>query len=282
MSTPAPARTRRSAARRTPAPLPGLDLEASLVAGRPQGGALVAGMDEVGRGALAGPVSVGVVVVRLPDAGPVPAVRDSKALSPARREALVPEVLAWGAAAAVGHAAPGEIDRYGISGALALAGRRAWHEVVTALGAQPDALVLDGRDDWLPRAPRPECAGLAAGPGRVHLQVKADARCATVAAASILAKVERDALMTRLAAEHPAYGWDGNKGYGAAAHRRALVERGPSPHHRLSWRLLPGAEAPGTAAPADPGRGTARMPVPGQSALSWDGATGELGAEWTA
>ncbi|MDI3330541.1 MAG: ribonuclease HII [Micrococcus sp.] len=247
--------------------MPGLDVESSLVAAQLSeggAGALVAGMDEVGRGALAGPVSVGVVVVRLPDVGPVPGVRDSKALSPARREALVPQVLAWGAAAAVGHAGPAEIDRYGISAALALAGRRAWHRVVQDLGAQPDVLLLDGRDDFLPRAPLEACEGLCAGPERVHLQVKADATCATVAAASILAKVERDGLMTRLAGEHPAYGWDGNKGYGAAMHRAALVDLGPSPHHRLSWRLVPEPQAPA------------------QPVLSWEDSGEGAGAEWTA
>lgn len=268
MSTPTPTRPGGQSARHRPAPLPGLDVESSLVAAQlsadTTAGALVAGMDEVGRGALAGPVSVGVVVVRLPDAGPIPAVRDSKALSPVRREALVPQVLDWGAAAAVGHAEPAEIDRYGISAALALAGRRAWHRVVQVLGAQPDVLLLDGRDDFLPRAPLEACHALSAGPGRVHLQVKADATCATVAAASILAKVERDALMTRLAREHPAYGWDGNKGYGAANHRRALIERGPSDQHRLSWRLVP------------------EPSVPEQPVLSWDGAGEGVGGEWTA
>lgn len=268
MSTPAPARTGRPSAGRRTVTMPGLDVESSLVATRLTGdaapGALVAGMDEVGRGALAGPVSVGVVVVRLPDAGPVPGVRDSKVLSPARREALVPQVLAWAAAAAVGHAEPAEIDRYGITAALALAGRRAWHRVVQDLGTPPDVVLLDGRDDFLPRAPLDACRALSAGPGRVHLQVKADATCATVAAASILAKVERDGLMTRLAREHPVYGWEGNKGYAAAGHRQALIERGPSPHHRLSWRLVPEPVA-------------AEQPV-----LSWDVPGEGTGGEWTA
>jgi ribonuclease HII len=268
MSTPAPPRPARQGARRRPAAMPGLDVESSLVADQLSGGtaagALVAGMDEVGRGALAGPVSVGVVVVRLPDAGPIPEVRDSKVLSSARREALVPQVLAWGAAAAVGHAGPAEIDRYGISAALALAGRRAWHRVVQDLGTAPEVLLLDGRDDFLPRAPLEACDALSAGPGRVHLRVKADATCATVAAASILAKVERDGLMTRLAEQHPAYGWEGNKGYGAASHRKALVELGPSPHHRLSWRLVPEPAAPE------------------QPLLSWEDAGEGTGAEWTA
>lgn len=233
--------------------LPDLTLEHTLAgahraqAGTTGGPLLVAGMDEVGRGALAGPVSVGVVVLSVPDAGPHPSVRDSKALSAKRRQALVPEILAWGAAAAVGHAEPGEIDRYGITAALALAGRRAWHRVARDLGRTPDVLLLDGRDNWLPKAPHPLCAALAPGPGTVHLQVKADATCASVAAASILAKEERDGLMTGLAEAYPAYGWEGNKGYGASAHRLAIQEWGPSPYHRMSWNLgvgpVPGAES---------------------------------------
>lgn len=227
-----------------PAPvMPDLALEHSLAAARraemaTEGGALlVAGMDEVGRGALAGPVSVGVVVVKLPDDGPHPAVRDSKALSAKRRTALVPEILSWGAASAVGHAEPAEIDRYGITAALALAGRRAWHRVAADLGRIPDLLLLDGRDNWLPKAPAALCGALSPGPGAVHLQVKADATCASVAAASILAKVERDGLMSGLAEAFPAYGWEGNKGYGASAHRLAIVDQGPSPYHRMSWNL---------------------------------------------
>lgn len=228
---------------RTAAVTPDLTVEHSLAEEfRARTGAagaqlLVAGMDEVGRGALAGPVSVGVVVVRIPDADPHPAVRDSKALSPTRRTALVPEILAWGAAAAVGHAEPGEIDRYGITSALALAGRRAWHRVARDLGRIPDVLLLDGRDNWLPKAPAPLCADLLPGPGAVHLRVKADATCASVAAASVLAKVERDGLMAGLAEAFPAYGWEGNKGYGAAAHREAIRAQGPSPYHRMSWNL---------------------------------------------
>lgn len=245
------ARATPAAARPAPV-LPDLTLEHSLAGThRARVGAgpeplLVAGMDEVGRGALAGPVSVGVVVVRMPDDGPHPAVRDSKALSAKRRTALVPEILAWGAAAAVGHAEPGEIDRYGITAALALAGRRAWHRVAGDLGRTPDLLLLDGRDNWLPKAPAPLCGALAPGPGAVHLQVKADATCASVAAASILAKVERDGLMTGLAEAFPAYGWEGNKGYGASAHRQAISAQGPSPYHRMSWNLglgaVPGGE----------------------------------------
>lgn len=252
-------RTRQAAA---PArPLPDLSVETSLL----DGPGLVVGMDEVGRGALAGPVSVGVVAVRIPDDGTHPAVQDSKALAPARRSALVGEIRAWAAGAAVGHASPQEIDRHGLSAALGLAGRRAWHAVLdqlSPLASGVPVMLLDGRDDWLTRTPDEVCQGLCPGPDRVHLQVKADARCASVAAASILAKVERDAIMVELDRGFPDYGWAGNKGYGAAGHRAALVERGVTEHHRRSWRLLP-------------------EPAVEQGEL-FGGLEGVQGAQWTA
>ena len=239
--------------------LPDLSIESSLV----QGSGLVAGMDEVGRGALAGPVTVGVVAVRIPDDGTHPAVQDSKALAPARRAALVGEIGAWAAGAAVGHAAPAEIDRYGLSTALGLAGRRAWHALIAQLDAAVPVLLLDGRDDWLTRTPDEVCTELCPRPDRIHLKVKADALCASVAAASILAKVERDQIMVELDAAFPDYGWAGNKGYGAEGHRRALVERGITEHHRRSWRLLP-------------------EPVGQQDELFGDLLGGQDGAQWRA
>lgn len=215
--------------------LPDLSVESALVGGS----GLVAGMDEVGRGAFAGPVTVGVTAVQISDDGTHPPVQDSKVLAPARRAALVGEIRAWAAGAAVGHASPAEIDRYGLSSALGLAGRRAWHALLAQLGGAVPVMLLDGRDDWLTRTPDEICPGLCSRPDRIHLQVKADALCASVAAASILAKVERDQIMVELDAEFPDYGWAGNKGYGAEGHRRALVERGLTEHHRRSWRLLP-------------------------------------------
>jgi len=219
---------------------PGLAVERELSAA----GALVAGMDEVGRGALAGPVTVGVVVLRPGTARGVPGLRDSKLLSPARREELVPRILAWCAASGVGHASPQEIDALGLTAAL----RRAGHRALAAAGpggAPPDVVLLDGRHDWLSRpaeaslldALDPGAADEEAWPGRVVTRVKADLTCASVAAASVLAKVERDRIMAELSGEWPQYGWVSNKGYGAAEHRRALADRGPTPHHRLSWRL---------------------------------------------
>jgi ribonuclease HII len=220
------------------------------------GHTVVAGMDEVGRGALAGPVSVGVVVVDL-DVRTAPAgVRDSKLLQPAAREALVPRLRRWARAWAVGHAEPEEIDAYGILAALRLAGRRA----LATLPVQPDCVLLDGNHDWLTkrqvpaqpdgdealfelapeltvtlRRPAPHVE-LAVEP-RVHTMIKADLRCAAVAAASVLAKVERDGIMVERSRLHPEYAWHENKGYAAPEHGAALLRLGACPQHRRSWNL---------------------------------------------
>lgn len=245
----------------------GLDVEARLAedvrasgAAAPGERVLLAGMDEVGRGALAGPVVVGLAAVWLPDAGPIPPVRDSKALSDARRRALVPQIHAWAAGACLGEAGPEEVDRWGITGALALAGRRAWATLCAHVGAVPAALILDGSDDWTRHARTGPLADAVDGPAMPapHMRVKAEDTCATVAAASIVAKVGRDDMMVALAADHPVYGWEGNKGYGAAAHRRALLEHGISPHHRRSWNLgVPGAAPVRGGAEPGPARPTA-------------------------
>jgi len=203
---------------------------------------LVAGMDEVGRGALAGPVSVGVVVIdELCRSAPV-GVKDSKLLSHQMRERLVPKIEGWATAHAVGHASPGEIDTYGIMVGLRLAGTRA----LAALSVIPDLIILDGNHDWLTDPGRVGLLGLCedglgAAPCApcvpVRTIVKADMCCSSVAAASVLAKVERDAMMVALAAEVPGYAWELNKGYFAPEHVAALETHGPSVHHRRSWRL---------------------------------------------
>ncbi|MEX5257112.1 ribonuclease HII [Kocuria arenosa] len=252
---PEPRRGRRPAPPRGRAP--GLDVERSLQA---PDGRLVGGMDEVGRGALAGPVTAGLVVLRPGTERGVPGLRDSKLLSPTRREALVPRILAWCAAAGVGHASPQEIDGLGLTAALRLAGRRAV-AAAAQQGAPPDVVLLDGGHDWL-SLPQDSSPAGAAGPvpapgpdwsGTVVARVRADLTCASVAAASVLAKVERDRIMGELAGGWPQYGWDSNKGYGAVRHRRALEEHGTTPHHRLSWRLTP---APPAAGPSTIGDGT--------------------------
>ncbi|MDR1800182.1 MAG: ribonuclease HII [Bifidobacteriaceae bacterium] len=190
-------------------------------------------MDEVGRGALAGPVTVGVVCVDASTPQPPPGLNDSKRLTPAARERLVPLLEAWGAAWALGWSGADEVDRHGLVAALRLAGRRALEQLPQA----PGVIVLDGHHDWLSAPAANLFDQPEADPWRVHLKVKADAACASVAAASVLAKVSRDAVMSQLHLEHPGYGWDHNKGYGAPDHLAALQALGPCERHRRSWAL---------------------------------------------
>ncbi|CAM3298399.1 ribonuclease HII [Nocardioides dubius] len=198
-------------------------------------------LDEVGRGALSGPVSIGAVLISLETRTAPQGVRDSKLLTPAARLRLVPRIQRWALAYGVGHASSAEIDEFGIMAALRLAGQRA----LGRLGTLPDLVLLDGNHDYLTP---PEQLSLLPEPGLetvmppVVTQIKADMTCAAVAAASVLAKTERDALMIALDREHPGYGWSENKGYSAPEHIAALAQLGPSPQHRVSWRL-PGVEA---------------------------------------
>jgi ribonuclease HII len=169
-------------------------------------------------------------------------VRDSKLLSPEARERLVPRIRRWAGAWAVGHASPAEIDEYGIVPALRLAGHRALAQLA-AQGAVPGMVLLDGNHDYLTSPEQDVLFGaptlLDAIPP-VVTRIKADLTCAAVAAASILAKTARDALMLELDVEHPDYRWRENKGYAAPAHIDALGRLGPTSHHRRSWSL-PGA-----------------------------------------
>ncbi|ACZ30204.1 Ribonuclease H [Xylanimonas cellulosilytica DSM 15894] len=238
-----PTAARAGSARR---PTPTLRTERALIS---SGARLVAGMDEVGRGALAGPVSVGVVVVDAATRTAPKGVADSKLLTPAAREALVPQLQRWPVAWAVGHAGPAEIDAHGIIAALRIAGRRALSQVRRVCG-DVDLVLLDGSHDWLTRpqadlfeAVELDVAGAPETDPTVRTLVKADLQCASVAAASVLAKVERDLLLTRLARQYPAYAWDQNKGYSAPAHLDALRLHGTTPQHRRSWNLRSTTEA---------------------------------------
>lgn len=201
------------------------------------GGTLIAGMDEVGRGALAGPVAVGVAAVDVATCQPLDGLRDSKKLTALQRQRMTLAIPTW-AATAVGLASAEEIDAFGITAALGLAGRRAWHQLVEITDT-PHGLVLDGNTQWLNDAPVSMVSSLAPIDVEIVLQTKADATCSTVSAAAITAKVARDALMVQLAEQYPAYGWDSNKGYGSAAHRLALVDIGITEYHRKSWNLVP-------------------------------------------
>jgi ribonuclease HII len=230
------------------------------------GHTLLAAMDEVGRGALAGPVTVGVVVVDVTTKSAPAGVRDSKLLTPAARTALAPRLRRWAPAHAVGHAEPHEIDTVGIIGALRLAGWRA----LAQLPVRPDCVLLDGNHDWLthrpprdqvdPDAPTlfdlPDRPEPPAVPSTVVTRIKADMRCAAVAAASVLAKVERDGIMVARASEYPWYGWELNKGYAAPDHIEGLRAKGASVLHRTSWSL------PGVGGLADlAGMGADELPL---------------------
>jgi ribonuclease HII len=221
--------------------VPTLRVERQLL---PDGAAVVCGVDEVGRGALGGPVTVGMVAIDATVSRSPAGVRDSKLLSPGAREALEPRIRRWARAHAVGHATAAEIDEVGIIAALRRAGLRAWAQLPVPV----DVILLDGSHDWLTP---PEQGSLfdddpadppAPGLPSVVTRVKADLTCTTVAAASVLAKTERDRVMVTLAGEHPGYGWEQNKGYASPEHLAALAHHGPCPQHRRSWRL-PGGSA---------------------------------------
>ncbi len=196
---------------RTP---PDFSLERAAFA---RGATHVAGVDEVGRGPLAGPVVA--AAVRLDPAAIPEGMADSKALTASRRTALADELRAC-ADVSVAEASVDEIDRLNILQAAMLAMQRA----VEGLAAPPDHVLVDG--NRIPKA-------LA---GRAEAVVKGDARCLSIAAASIVAKVHRDALMVDLAQQHPGYGWEKNAGYPTRAHLEALQNLGVTPHHRRSFR----------------------------------------------
>ena len=220
--------------------VPTFDLEERLLA---EGHELVGAMDEVGRGSPFGPCCVGVVVVDAKVGGFPSALRDSKLVSRATRERLVEPLQHWVRDFAVATASAGEIDSWGLTAALRLAGRRA----LAGLRVSPDVIILDGAHDWL-STPRVPMLAVPAYPevdvSDVRTQVKADQRCASVAAASVLAKVHRDALVRDFATAIPGYDLEHNMGYATASHLAALRTLGPSAHHRLSWRLPARVDAP--------------------------------------
>ncbi len=193
-----------------------------------QGAQFVIGCDEVGRGALAGPVAVGVSVVDATITAIPEGLRDSKLVSEKKRELLEPTTLDWSRFSAVGLASPQEIDEIGITRALGLAGKRALIALHDAgCDIQSSVVLLDGHHDWLNPALT----------SRVHVvtQIKADRDCGSVAAASIIAKVHRDRLMIGAHETSPMYQWAGNKGYASAGHLAAIAEHGATDFHRRTW-----------------------------------------------
>ena len=177
---------------------------------------LVAGVDEAGRGPLAGPVVAAAVI--LDDLRPVAGLGDSKAIAPRRREALFDSIRARALCCSIAEASVDEIDRLDILRATLLAMQRA----VAGLRLRPHRVVVDGKH--VPDLPMTSAA-----------VVRGDARVAAISAASILAKVHRDRLCAGLHAQWPAYGFDANKGYPTPAHLQTLARHGPCPAHRRSF-----------------------------------------------
>lgn len=182
------------------------------------GHSYVAGVDEVGRGAWAGPLTVAAAVI--PRDRRIYKVRDSKMLKEDERELLYDRIIDWVDAWGVGHATEVECDELGMSAAQKLAARRA----LEATGVAPDHVLIDGNWDFVG--------------GSITKIVKGDAKCLSIAAASIIAKVTRDRLMRSMAKQHPEYCFESNKGYPCPKHRAALSQVGASEAHRHSWAFM--------------------------------------------
>jgi ribonuclease HII len=199
--------------------LTGYEIERELAA---FGATTIAGVDEVGRGAWAGPVVVCAAVVRAGFPAPPGGLTDSKRLTAKRRAELAAELPGWVAGYAFGSASHEQIDALGMTAALRLAARAALGQ----LPERPGTVLLDGKHDYI------------GSPWRVRTAVKADLRSVSVAAASVLAKVHRDTLMAELGESCPDFAFADNAGYPAPAHVQALTAHGPTPYHRLSWSYL--------------------------------------------
>ena len=195
---------------------------------RSDGHEIIVGVDEVGRGAWAGPLMVGAAV--LPSDKRVNGVRDSKLLTEIERERLFDRIAGWCVTWSVGAATQAECDELGMAEAQRLAARRA----IAGLSVAPDTAIVDGTWNFL--------RGTV---GDVHLKVKADARCLSVAAASILAKVTRDRVMRAEAEHYPAYAFESNKGYPCSMHKAALQAWGPTAIHRRTWVFMDHLPWPG-------------------------------------
>lgn len=200
-----------------------------------RGNRFVIGIDEVGRGAIAGPVAVGLTLIdklNLNLNSWPEKLQDSKLMTPKSRSEITEPLEKWVEKYAVGYSSNEEIDNQGITEALRLAASRALTELLSAssmrskVATEGAIILLDGSQNWLGK----QAAGL-----EVDLQVKADTACVSVAAAAVLAKVKRDSIMEQHDGSYPEYGFAGHKGYASAAHIKALKTHGPSAIHRLTW-----------------------------------------------
>lgn len=212
MAAPTAPRLRKALKRQTP----GLSIERALW---DAGHEVVVGIDEVGRGSWAGPLTIGAAV--LPPDRRVNKVRDSKALTEREREALFDRITQWCVAWSVGHASQIECDTLGMSAAQRLAARRA----IEGLGVAPQQVLIDGNWDFV-------------GGGNTRRIVRGDATCLSISAASILAKVSRDRIMRAESEHFPGYDFDSNKGYPCPRHKQALRGMGPTSIHRRTWVFM--------------------------------------------
>jgi ribonuclease HII len=211
---------------------PSLDSERRIFE---RGNRFVIGIDEVGRGAIAGPVAVGVSLIDKTnpalEAWPQK-LQDSKLMTPKSRSEIASPLMDWVSSYAVGFSSNKEIDELGISEALRLAAGSALDELFMdaktrkSIAEDGAVILLDGSQNWLGKV----SYGLD-----VQVQVKADTKCVSVAAAAVLAKVTRDSLMQELDTQNPGYGLAGHKGYASAAHIAALRAFGPTDIHRVTW-----------------------------------------------
>lgn len=211
---------------------PSLDSERRIFE---RGNRFVIGIDEVGRGAIAGPVAVGVSLIDKTnpalEAWPEK-LQDSKLMTPKSRSEIASPLMDWVSSYAVGFSTNKEIDELGISEALRLAAGSALDELFRdaktrkSIAEDGAVILLDGSQNWLGKV----SYGLD-----VQVQVKADTNCVSVAAAAVLAKITRDSLMQELDTQNPGYGLAGHKGYASAAHIAALRALGPTAIHRVTW-----------------------------------------------
>lgn len=197
---------------------PSLDQELELL----ESFDLVIGVDEVGRGALAGPIAVGAAVFTKSTNLEIPTgLRDSKLLAESKRDGIADLARSW-VSHQVGYSSVFEIEQFGITKALEQAAVGA----IAPLIGPNTVVLLDGSHNWL------KDSGL---PVEYFMRVKADRDCAVVSAAALIAKTERDQMLRGLHEEFPAYDWGGNKGYASEKHIAAIKEHGPTEHHRVSW-----------------------------------------------
>jgi ribonuclease HII len=210
--------------------LPTTDLERQLLS---SGASSVIGLDEVGKGAWAGPLVIGAAVlthdvINASNAQQLMGgARDSKQLSEVKREAMFDHVAATCGSWAIGAASHEECDRLGMNKAQKLATQRALEQLARCVDLRSSAAIIDGKWDFV-----------SPHVGRVVTQVKADASCLSVSAASVLAKVSRDRMMREYASDFPMWSLDTNKGYPCPKHRVALQGYGPSAIHRVSWAFM--------------------------------------------